>query len=208
MSSTSFGQDLLKISPENQMMGYTHQLAYTQQNSPPAPSTNPTVSMSRLNPRAPDFSVSYAKQQQHQPQPQQQTQQQQQIFHPQQATNPTITALALANNMTKQYHRPTSNGHARWSYGPVPQGYQPQGQEMVGMFNHNVLPTAVELLSNFENGGMVNSPSMSPSSPANNPTGKILIFFLIVGENELALAAVNNYEESHRIKLNVDKLTD
>lgn len=160
------------------MMGFTHQLAYTQQNSPPAPTTNPTVSMSRLNPRAPDFSVSYAKQQQHQPQvqqpqqPQQQQQQQQQVFHPQQTTNQNMAALALANNMTKQYHRPTSNGHARWSYGPVPQGYQPQAQEMVGMFaNHNVLPTAVELLSNFENGAMVNSPSMSPSSPANNPQG-------------------------------------
>ncbi|KAL0275144.1 UNVERIFIED_CONTAM: hypothetical protein PYX00_003100 [Menopon gallinae] len=160
VGSVSFGQDILKLNPENQVIGFGHQLAYSQQSSPPAPATNSTVSMSRLNPRAPDFSVSYAKHQQSQ-----------HVFHPQ-TNNPNMAALALATTLNKQYHRPASNGHARWAYGPVPQGYQHQGQEVVNVFtNHNVLPNAVEMLSNFENGTMINSPSISPSSSANNPTG-------------------------------------
>ncbi|KAK6627845.1 hypothetical protein RUM44_010324 [Polyplax serrata] len=162
VNSPSFGQDLLKINPDNQIIGFT-QLNYSQQNSPPAPTTNPTVSMSRLNPRAPDFSISYAKQPQHQ---------QQQIFHPQ-SNNPNMTVLTLATTLNKQYPRSAaSNGHPRWPYGPIPQGYQPQLQEVAGIFtNHNVLPNSVELLTNFENDGVVNSPSMSPPSLANNPTG-------------------------------------
>lgn len=173
VNSASFGQDLLKISPENQIIGFPHQLNYSQQNSPPAAAANPTVSMSRLNPRAPDFSVSYAKQQ-----PPHQTHQQQ-IFHPQ-TNNPNMAVLTLATSMNKQYPRTAANGHPRWPYGPTPQGYQPQLQEVAGMFaNHNVLPNTVELLSNFENGGVVNSPSMSPSSPANNPTGRQYCYYFL-----------------------------
>lgn len=168
VGSVSFGQELLKLNPENQVMGFSHQLSYSQQSSPPTPATNSTVSMSRLNPRAPDFSVSYAKHQS------------QHVFHPQ-TNNPNMAALALATTLNKQYHRPASNGHARWSYGPVPQGYQHQGQEVVNVFtNHNVLPNAVDMLSNFENGTMISSPSISPSSSANNPTGTFCCYRLSI----------------------------
>lgn len=146
---TNFQNMTRTVAPDpTQLYNCDHQSAmmipFHQLNSPPPPPppivapTNPNVSMSRLNPRAPDFSVSYV------PKPTQQ-QQQQTIFHQQQ------------QQQQQQQHLPHGyNGQSRWSS---------YSQDVVtGYPGHNILQS-VDLLSPFENGTGGNSPTMSPSSP-------------------------------------------
>lgn len=148
---------LLKMVPANE--NSYHSMSYSQ------PQATTTVTMSRLNPRAPDFSSSIK------PPPSQQAPLYSQAPPPTTYMPPPPPILANNNVISfpigkfPSQHRP--NGQTRWPFiAPHPYA-QP---EIMG-FNTAHLATLAslnhqDLLAGLENGG-VGSPNASPSSPQN-----------------------------------------
>ncbi|XP_066594349.1 ankyrin repeat and KH domain-containing protein 1 isoform X2 [Prorops nasuta] len=148
-------------------------------------SVNTTVSMSRLNPRAPDFSSSL-----HLNNKPQVT-----MFNTGSAIHPNMFATVPAppppsamqsNNLTMlsnfplgKYQTPSratpnttisANGQTRWPFAPPHNNYPPHQDPMMGQIsfsNHlagmTAQPGSIDLITSLENGG---SPTISPSSPA------------------------------------------
>lgn len=179
--SQSSGHHILPFHP--------HMQSYAQTAIAPSASVNTTVSMSRLNPRAPDFSSSLhlnSKQPQvtmfntgsaalHPG-----------IFPTVQAPPPTAiqsSNLAMLGNFPLgKYQAPSrpapantgisTNPQTRWPFAPGPHSnYPPPHQDpmmgQIGFSNHlasiNAQPGSIDLITSLENGG---SPAISPSSPA------------------------------------------
>lgn len=154
----------------------------------PSASVNTTVSMSRLNPRAPDFSSSLHLN----------SKPQVTMFnagsaaagmHPNMfATVPPPPPSAIqSNNLAMlgnfplgKYQAPSratpgntgisTNGQTRWPFAPPHNNYPPHQDPMIGQIgfsNHlanlTAQPGSIDLITSLENGG---SPAISPSSPA------------------------------------------
>lgn len=168
---------------------HPHMQSYAQTAIAPSASVNTTVSMSRLNPRAPDFSSSL-----HLNNKSQVT-----MFNAGSATgiHPNMFAtlpgpppsaiqssnLAMLGNFPMgKYQAParanpantgiSTNPQARWQFAPGPHSsYPPPHQDpmmsQIGFSNHlaniNAQPANIDLITSLENGG---SPAISPSSPA------------------------------------------
>lgn len=137
-----------------------HSMSYSQ------PHATTTVTMSRLNPRAPDFSSSMK------PPPSQQTPLYNQAPPPTTYMPPPHNAILANNNVISfplgKYPQSRPNGQTRWPYiahHPYPQ------PEMMGFTNAHLATLASlghqaanDLLAGLENGS-VGSPNVSPSSP-------------------------------------------
>ncbi|XP_033224897.1 ankyrin repeat domain-containing protein 17-like isoform X3 [Belonocnema kinseyi] len=182
--------NLLKMVPNEGQPGHPlmpfhpHMQNYSQTIAPSA-TVNTTVSMSRLNPRAPDFSSSLHLNNK----PQVTMFNAAQGIHPNMFT--TVPApppsgmqsnnLAMLGNFPLgKYQAPSrgtpntnlsTNGQTRWPFAPPPHNsYPPHQDQMMGQIsfsNHlaNMSGQAgnMDLITSLENGG---SPAMSPSSPA------------------------------------------
>lgn len=186
---------LLKMVPNESQGGghpllpfHPHMQSYAPTAIAPSASVNTTVSMSRLNPRAPDFSSSLHLN----------SKPQVTMFnaggsglHPGMfATMPAPPPSAIqSNNLAMlgnfplgKYQAPSraapantgisTNPQTRWPYPPGPHSnYPPPHQDpmlsQIGFSNHlaniNAQPGSIDLITSLENGG---SPAISPSSPA------------------------------------------
>ncbi|RZF38209.1 hypothetical protein LSTR_LSTR005570 [Laodelphax striatellus] len=174
---------LLKMVPADSPY---HQISYSQ------PPVTTTVTMSRLNPRAPDFSSTMKPQQQQQAAQQQQQQQaqqqqQQQSAHYSPVPPPTsympppppqaAAAALLANNnvisfpVGKYPQPPRPNGQTRWPFMAASHPYQTEmlaanypTLAALNAMSHGAGSAAADLLAGLENGA--GSPrDVSPSSP-------------------------------------------
>ena len=180
---------LLKMVPNEGQPGHTllpfhpHMPNFSQAIASSA-TVNTTVSMSRLNPRAPDFSSSL-----HLNNKPQVT-----MFNAGSGIHPNMYATVPAqppsgiqsNNLTMlsnfplgKYQTPSrgnpntnlsSNGQTRWPFAPPHNNYPPHQDPMMGQIsfsnhlaNMSGQPGNIDLITSLENGG---SPAMSPSSPA------------------------------------------
>lgn len=182
--------NLLKMVPNESQSGHPllqfhpHMQNFTQTIAPSA-TVNTTVSMSRLNPRAPDFSSSL-----HLNNKPQVT-----MFNAGSGIHPNMFAAVSAppppsamqsNNLPilgnfplRKYQAPSratpntaisANNQAHWPFAPPHNNYPPHQDPMIGQIgfsNHlaniNAQPGSIDLITNLENGG---SPAISPSSPA------------------------------------------
>lgn len=178
---------LLKMVPNEGQPAHTiisfhpHMQSFTQTIAPSV-TVNTTVSMSRLNPRAPDFSSSL-----HLNNKPQVT-----MFSAGTGIHPNMFAtvpapppaaiqsnnLMLGNFPLGKYQTPSrgtpntnlsSNGQTRWPFAPPHNSYPPHQDPMMGQIgfsnhlaNMSGQPSNIDLITSLENGG---SPAMSPSSP-------------------------------------------
>lgn len=185
----SVNSSLLKMVPNEGQAAHPllpfhpHMQSYTQ-TIPQSASVNTTVSMSRLNPRAPDFSSSL-----HLSSKPQVT-----MFNTGSGIHPNMFATVPApppsamqtNNLAMlgnfplgKYQAPSrgtpstgisANGQTRWPFAPPHTNYPPHQDPMMGqisfsnhMGNMTAQPGSIDLITSLENGG---SPTISPSSPA------------------------------------------
>lgn len=164
----------------HQQGGMQHHLNFSQpQPSSGQMSNNPTVSMSRLNPRAPDFSlhnIAASKQQSQQP-PVNMFNSNYHHAVNQNSGGPNNQVPYPMKSSLNTYAARNQNQNRNWQFMGPPSGYMPQQQQnpdmMVQQMGHlrgmGMSHPPMGSMDLLENGGMnpvSNSPAMSPNSPS------------------------------------------
>ncbi|XP_025832280.1 ankyrin repeat domain-containing protein 17 isoform X2 [Agrilus planipennis] len=164
------------------LSSYHHQqqqqhMSYSQQQV--APISTPSVTMSRLNPKAPDFASSMQQQQQqHAKQQQQQQQHPAHMFNGYQQQMTKNAAAAAIGTYHRQQQQPqpgasSPSPHNRWLLMQQPFTQQQQNELMSGMAGmtlHSIArATGGDILENGADLTTVNgSPAMSPNLPSSH----------------------------------------